>query len=137
VPIDYRIYPDERLVWATAHGILTTADFFAYQRTVWERPDVQGYDELVDMRSVADIPAPSPTAIRSLASLAATMDPQGVHSKFAIIASDDFAYGLGRMYQTHRGLRGQGAKEVAVFRTIEEGLEWLGRDGLAPPPQPS
>lgn len=132
MPIDYRIYHDRRLVWAEAQGILTAEDLFEYQRTVWARPDVQGYDELVDMRPVTGIPPPSPATIQALASLSATMDQPASHSKFAIIAPDDLAYGLGRMYQTHRSLMPNSAKEVAVFRTIEAGLQWL--DVQPPPP---
>ena len=109
---------------------MTADDLFGYQRTVWSRPDVQGYDELVDMTAVTSIPAPSPDSVHALAALAASMDPPAVRSKFAIIAPDDLAYGLGRMYQTHRGLAGGPRKEVAVFRTVRDGLAWLGRAGL-------
>jgi hypothetical protein len=126
MPLEYRIRHDLRLVWAEAHGILLAEDLFEYQRTVWGRPDVQGYHELVDMSGVADIPAPSPEGIRALAALSAAMDPPFPGSKFAIVAADDLAFGLGRMYQTHRELTGTSSKEVAVFRSLPEALAWLG-----------
>jgi len=125
MPLRYQIDHQRRLVWATAHGVLTDDDLFAYQRSVWSRPDVQGYDELVDMGEVTDIPRPTPSNIHALADLSAEMDPPSSLSRFAIVASDDLAYGLGRMYQTHRALNPRSGKEVRVFRTVEKALEWL------------
>jgi hypothetical protein len=133
--IDYWIHHDLHLVWAEAQGILTAEDLFEYQRTVWSRPDVQGYDEFVDMTRVSDIPAPSPDGMHTLAALSASMDSPLSHSRFAIVAPDDLAYGLGRMYQTHRDLASNPGKEVAVFRTVQAGLDWLGL--AAPPPRHS
>jgi hypothetical protein len=144
MPIEYRVRHDLHLVWAEAQGILLAEDLFEYQRTVWGRPDVQGFHELVDMSGVADIPAPSPDSIRALAALSATMDPPLPGSKFAIVAPDDLAFGLGRMYQTHRELTSTPTKKVAVFRTVPEALSWLGitleirpMAEPTPPPAPS
>lgn len=126
MPIVFRIHRDLRLVWAEASGTIMAEDLFEYQRAAWTQPDVQGYDELVDMTAVVDIPAPSPAGMRALATLAATMDPPAGRSKFAIVAADDLVYGLGRMYQTHRGLIGNSGKEIAIFRTLRGALDWLG-----------
>jgi hypothetical protein len=70
--------------------------------------------------------------IRALAEFAAKMDDTASHSRFAIVASNDLAFGLGRMFQTHRELvrefGGRGTKEVGVFRTMEEALVFLNVD---------
>ena len=52
MPIEYRIVRERRLVVAKAHGTLTDQDVFGYQRDLWSRADVAGYDELVDMTQV-------------------------------------------------------------------------------------
>ena len=52
MPIEFTIDHARRLVLATARGVLTGQDVFGYQRTVWSRADVQGYNELLDMRAV-------------------------------------------------------------------------------------
>lgn len=137
MPIDYQIRHDLRLVWATAHGIVRAEDLFEYQRTVWGRPDVSGYHELVDMSAVEDIPAPTPEGIRALAATSASMDPPVAHHKFAIVAPDDFVFALGRMYQTHRGLVHGSSKEVSVFRTLPSALAWLGVSGQSASPAQS
>jgi len=41
------------------------------------------------------------------------------------VAPADLVFGLGRMYETYRGLNERSTKEVAVFRTRPEALDWL------------
>jgi hypothetical protein len=131
MPITYRIDHARRLVQAEGHGTLTADDLFRYQREVWLRPDVTGYSELVDMRPVRHIEQPSPARIRELAQLSAAMDPLAHGSRFAIVAPDDLAFGLGRMYESYRSLQPDSTKDVGVFRTMEDALAFLGVDGPA------
>ena len=128
MPLVYRVDHDARIVLALGTGIITGADVFAYQTDVWSRPEVAGYDELVDMSLVTDIIAPTGDKVRDLATLSATMDHKSTTSKFAIVAQTDVAFGLGRMYQTYRALDRRSTKEVGVFRTMREALIFLGRD---------
>jgi hypothetical protein len=129
MPIIYKVDHDARIVIAAGQGKLTDADVFEYQRDVWSRADVTGYNELVDMRGVTEIALPSVERVRALAELAAKMDDKVSHSRLAIVAPDDLAFGLGRMFQSHRELvrefDGRGTKEVGVFRTMEEALVFL------------
>jgi hypothetical protein len=129
MPITYEILHDQRLVHAVATGTFTREDAFGYQREVWSRTDVRGYDQLVDMTAVEriDVPFPTGEAMQELVSLAATMDDPAVRSKFAIVATSPFAYGLARMYATYRALNPRSTREVAVFRSPGEARAWLGR----------
>ena len=133
MPLAYRIDHDARIVLAVGSGIVTHADVFAYQTEVWSRPEVAGYDELVDMSLVTDVVA-SGDGARDLAALSATMDDKDTTSRFAIVAQTDIAFGLGRMYQTYRALDRRSTKEVGVFRTMREALAFLRRD--TPPVMP-
>ena len=139
MPIIYRVDHDARIVIAAGEGVLTDAEVFDYQRDVWSRPDVIGYDELIDMRQVTEIELPSAGRVRALAELAAKMDDKASRSRFAIVASDDIAFGLGRMFQSHREIvrefDGRGTKEVGVFRTMEEALVFLHVDHPVVVPQ--
>jgi hypothetical protein len=128
MPLVYRVDHDARIVLALGTGIITGADVFAYQTDVWSRPEVAGYDELVDMSLVTDIIAPTGDKVRDLATLSATMDHKSTTSKFAIVAQTDVAFGLGRMYQAYRELDRRSTKEVGVFRTMREAQIFLGRD---------
>ena len=127
MPIEYQIDHVQRLVRATARGTFTDRDAFGYQRAVWSRSDVAGYDELMDMSGVEKIELPSPNRVMQLARLAAGMDVEGPPSKFAIVAPENLAFGLGRMFQVHRGMEDGSTKQVGVFRTLADALAYLGR----------
>lgn len=126
MPIEFTIDHGRRLVTAKAHGTLTGHDVFGYQRDVWSRSDVQGYNELLDMRDVVQIDLPSVDNMRALAELSASMDIPTTSSKFAIIATTDEAFGLSRMYETYRHLEGKSTKQVRVFRSLTEAHAYLG-----------
>jgi hypothetical protein len=125
MPITYEVDHEHHLVICHGHGVFTDADVFGYQQEVWSRPDVAGYSELVDMSEVERIEDPKTERIRELAKLAASMDVKGSASRMAIVASEDHAYGLGRMFQTFRELDPRSTKEVGVFRTMAEALAYL------------
>jgi hypothetical protein len=124
MPIDYQIDHSHRLVIARGRGVFSDADVFEYQRTVWSRPDVAGYDELVDLSAVEQIALPSSDRVRDLAWFSATMDTPR-ESKFAIVAPSDYAFGLGRMLEAYRRSEPHSTKKVGVFRTIAEALAFL------------
>jgi hypothetical protein len=130
MPIEYRIDHERRLVIAEGSGTMTDEDVFGYQRNVWSRPEIAGYDELIDMRRVEQIALPSNERMQELAGLSAGMDPRSSSSRFAIVAPTDLAYGLGRMYEAYRGLDNRSTKQVKVFRSMDEALAFLGTSSV-------
>lgn len=130
MPIDYRIYADKRLVVCRGTGVVTDPEIFGYQREVWTRPEVAGFDELADMTGAESFAVPHPDRVRELAALAASMDTPKP-SRMAIVAPQDIAFGLGRMFETNREMDDRSTKTVAVFRTLEEALAFLGIEGLS------
>jgi hypothetical protein len=126
MPLAHRIDHRLRLVLAWASGTLTDEEVFAYQKEVWSRPDVAGYDELVDMTAVEHVALPSIERVLDLAALSAGMDAKGSRARFAIVAPRDFEFALGRLYGTHRELDSRATKRVSVFRSRPEALAWLG-----------
>jgi hypothetical protein len=126
VSIEYHIDHERRIVLAWVRGTLTDDDVFGYQSDLWSRPEVSGYNELIDMTDVEHIAMPSSDRVPDLAALSAEMDPPDVFSKFAIVAPSDLAFGLGRRYATYRELNSRSTKKVGVFRSMEAALAWLG-----------
>lgn len=112
---------------ARASGVLTDEEVFGYQREVFSNPAVAGYDELVDMTLVEEIQLPSHARARELAALSASMDPPGVETRFAIVAPQSEAFGVGRMYEMLREMQPGSGKKVGVFRTTEEAMAFLRR----------
>jgi hypothetical protein len=134
MPITYQIHHDRRLVHARITGTFTRDDAFGYQREVWSNPAVHGYDQLVDASEMGhvEIPFPSADTMRELATLAASMDDPAVKTRFAIVATTAFAYGLARMYATYRALDPRSSRTVGVFRTVDEAMAWLAPPGGTP-----
>jgi hypothetical protein len=130
MPVSCRINHLRRIVLAAGHGILNDQDVFIYQKTVWSRKDIAGYDELMDMTDVQKIVPPSTARIRQLAEVASKMESSNSTSRFAILAPSDEAYGYGRMFQAFRAYQDGGTRNVGVFRTAEEVLVFLGLAGL-------
>jgi len=114
-------------VRARIAGTLTRDDAFQYQQHVWALPEVRGYNQLIDASEMGhvDIPFPSADAMRELSALAASMDDPALKTRFAIVATSAFAYGLARMYATYRGLDPRSTRVVSVFRSVEDAMTWL------------
>ncbi len=134
MPLTYRIDPERRLVIARGSGIMKDQDFFNYQREVWSRPEVAGFDELVDMTNVAQILLPSIERVRDLAELGADMAKGWPVSRLAIVAPGDLAFGLARLFDIARQSTTPGGKPVEVFRAMPDALAWLGIKGDLDPP---
>lgn len=122
-----------KLVLGRCFGQLKDEEVFNYQMCVWSRPDVAGFNELVDVTEVKDIELYSVNRVRDLAIKAAEMD-HPTSTRFAIVAPDDLAFGLGRMFETYRGMEKGSTKDVGVFRTHAEAFEFLAISD--PPPLP-
>ena len=135
MPIEFQIDHARRTVWVKCVSPVAVTDFFAYQRDVWSRPDVAGYDEFVDAVGVADITLPSSvgTDFRDLVQLSAQTDSRATTAKLAIVAPDDLSFGLARMYETYRELNPRSTKLVAVFRSRDEALKWIAAKDDSPP----
>lgn len=132
MPISYEIDHDRRLVTASARGTLTHEDVFGYQQEVWSRADLAAYDELIDMSEVGRIALDSTDDVRKLAQLSASMDGRSPGSALAILAPNDFAFALGRMFEIYRGLDDRSTKRVGVFRTMADALAFLRREDGPP-----
>jgi hypothetical protein len=123
--IEYNIDGNLHMVIVRPRGVLSLADMVQYQREVWTRTDLAGYNELVDMNEVTSIAGGTTNDVVHLASLSIPMDAVIGPSRLAIIAAKDYHYGMGRMYKAYREDHPGSTKEVGVFRTREEAMRWL------------
>ncbi len=124
--LTYRIDTGHRIVVATASGVLTIDDLFAYQRDAWHHEEIRGYNELVDMRNVDILNPPATPSLQRFSEFAASMDEFVGDSKLAIVAKGDLDFGLARMFQAFRELNPKSRKKVQVFRSLGDALAYLG-----------
>ncbi len=68
-------------------------------------------------------PAVSPEELERLADLAGQQPAGAPCPRAAIVAADDLAFGLARVYSAR--VNSKSAGEVRIFRTREEALQWV------------
>jgi len=125
LPIEYTVDRERRLVITTPRGRVTPEEMFVYQRELWARPEVAGYDELVEMPTDLEIERDTVDNVERLASLAVSMDDMNGPARTAILAETDYHYAMGRMYKSFRELHPHGQRRVEVFRSRDDAMAWL------------
>jgi hypothetical protein len=119
MPFFYKIDKERKLVMSTAAGELTKADVLLLQDQLRKDPDFDpNFSQLSDlthvttmnitgaeMQELAERTAFSPTARR------------------AVIARNDLAFGMARIFEQMRETRGDVG--IRVFRKLEDALNWI------------
>jgi hypothetical protein len=115
----YRIDKQSNLVVIHAEGVLTRRNFEEVRRHMMSDPDFDPqFSMLADCSAVTHVDLTA-GEIRVLAD----MSPFDLTGRRAIVARRDVVYGLARMFEIVRSLRGD--QHIRVFRNCNEALAWL------------
>jgi hypothetical protein len=119
VPAGYTIDKARRLVISSGSGVVTKADLVAHRRKLMSDPAFDpDYSQIMDFSDVTDVEVEA-SDIREMA----TEHVFSPTSRRAIIVRTDATYGLARLFEIHRDMRGE--RGIRVFRNREEGLAWV------------
>jgi predicted HAD superfamily Cof-like phosphohydrolase len=128
MPAQHNIDNNRRLIATLWFGEAVESELIEaltkYQQDIKSQPDYFTYNEIVDFGQASSFKL-STQGIMTLAHLATNTDSHGVKTKLAIVVSNSLAYGLGRMYVTYRSLVPRGIKDVRVFMSYHDALEWI------------
>lgn len=124
MPITYELRPDDRVVVFVHSGTVPDDEFISFYKTFFENTQFdKSFNLLVDLRQ-------TDSSIRSTEALQQFAEYILQHyaniadrPKIAVVAPEDIAFGLARMYEAFSGLV---PWEFVVFRTAESALAWLG-----------
>ena len=123
MPMTYTIDGAQHVARTSGTGVLTDEDVMAHRKALTGDPRfTPQMSELSDIRGVTDFRV-TPAGIRLMVASDIRMVPSGRMHKLAIIADENVAYGMSRMYQT---LDEPDIRSVGVFRTYEDAAAWLG-----------
>jgi len=124
VAYSYRIDLELGVVQAELIGVLDDEAFIALFTEVLHHPDYRvGMKSLLDFRRVTQFDLTG-QGIRTLAGMVVSrLNSHAVPWQTALVAPQDVAYGLSRMYQI---LREGSMSQVEVFREFSEAWRWLG-----------
>lgn len=121
MPVRSAIYKQERLVVTIEEGCVTLADMVANQDRLLHDPD---FDPEFNQISDATLATDSDLTQHNLRTLYARKVFSD-HSRQAVVAPSDFAYGMARMLQAYAELS-KTAHPIRVFRDRASALSWLG-----------
>jgi len=123
MPMTYTIDTAKNVVRAIGSGVLTDDDVMAHRRRLTVDPEFSPQMcEISDIRRVTEFQV-TPGGVRIVVAADVKMLAAGGMHKLAVVADENVAYGMSRMYQT---LDEPNIRSVGVFRRLEEAEEWLG-----------
>ena len=126
MPLFYKIDKERRLVLSSGSGPFSLADAKAHQQRLLNDRDFDpSFSQIVDFSQFTKFDL-SANDIRQMAERSVF----SAQSRRGIIVPNDFAFGLGRMFQILRDLAGE--KGIRVCRTLEEALDWVLSKGTSP-----
>ncbi|MFZ0213716.1 MAG: hypothetical protein WBE20_04740 [Candidatus Acidiferrales bacterium] len=118
MPAGYTIDKDRRVVMSFGSGVLTKADLLAHRRKLLSDTDFDpSFSQIMDFTGVTEVDVEA-ADIREMA----TDHVFSPSSRRAIIAGTIAIYGLARLFEIHRDMRGE--RGIRVFRNREEGFAW-------------
>lgn len=118
MPISYEIHAERSLVICHVSGVLSGEELLDHYRTLQDEPLGPEYQQLAHLGDLIDVSA-SPLELKE----AAAMQVFEPGSKRAIVAPDDLAYGMARIFAAYGALADQ---NISVFRSLEQAEQWLG-----------
>ncbi len=119
MPAEYSIDKDRRLVLSTASGVLTEKDLLDLVARLRNDPDFSPeYRELFDFTAVSHFDL-SQNQILALV----REDVFALSARRAFVVTSDLGYGILRMVQSHRAVKGD--EGIRIFRDRPSALAWL------------
>jgi hypothetical protein len=128
MPIRIRVDPAARVRHSVLEGTVGDDELVDAYAGVLDDPDFDPtLNDLVDARAVRRVDV-TPSGVRRLAALIQQVDRLSLPTKVAVVAADNVAYDMARMYEAVRA--GQNAPaEHRVFRDMSDARRWLGLGG--------
>jgi hypothetical protein len=115
--------PAAKIRTSTFKGILRGQDLLAAYEKLFNSPgfDPQ-YNDLIDLRLIEKMEVTTDD-LRPFVAKVRQLDKLGIHTRVAIVAPTDHAYGAGRLYEAMRGK--DSTEFIALFHSMENALLWL------------
>lgn len=108
--------------FVTIEGDVTEEELVRFAKETAPDPALpQGRRELIDLRKTSATGIPS-RALRSVAEAFGAHDQFPERTRVAMVASEDWIFGLSRMYQAYRD---ESKLQLRVFRDMGEARRWL------------
>ena len=118
--IRYYVDQDKQLVLTVIDGHVKLEHLFTYVDTAVSDSNLSDYSALIQINVLNS--SITSREIAEVASRANAKPHNATYIRTAVVAPANLAYGLSRVYQSHRT---PASNEFAVFREITEAANWL------------
>jgi len=119
MPAFYHIDKDRKLVMSTASGLLTRNDLSTHMQNLLKDPDFNpAFSQLADFSHITGQELTADD-VRDIA----RTNVFNPNSRRAFIVADDQSESLAEMFAILRDAAGE--RGLRVFRTLEEGIDWI------------
>ena len=131
MPASHYVDNEAKLIITTWVGDAVDNDLIEalkkYQMRFLNKPYYYTYDEVVNFTRVSRINV-SVKGLINISKIAARTDKDRIMTKVAFIVSSDLAFNFAKLYATYRNFGKNIKKQICIFKTESEALEWI-REG--------
>ena len=126
--VKHYIDTSSQIIITTWDGDAVDIDFIEaiqkYQKDIQTNTEYKHYNELVNFSNTKSIKLTT-EGIMSLGKIAASTDQSENAKKLGFVVRNNLAFGLVRMYQAYRSFEKNSNKEIRVFKSEKEALDWV------------
>jgi hypothetical protein len=127
MPAKHYIDDETKLIITTWEGDAVDVEFLdalkRYQEEIQMKPELVNFNEVANFCNIDSMKI-TPTGLKSIGEIAAKTDSSKLSSRLAIVVGSGVAFNLARLYASYRGLQKNSRKEIRIFRSEEEAMEW-------------
>ena len=128
MPASHYIDNESRLIITTWEGDAIDIDFIEalkkYQEDIQNKSDYLDYNEMVNLRKTLRIRL-SVKGLKNIVKIASGTDKYRPKTKLALIVSSNLAYNFARLYATYRNFGKKNKKQIRVFKSESDALDWI------------
>ena len=126
--VKHYIDTSSQIIITTWDGDAVDIDFIEaiqkYQKDIQANTEYKHYNELVNFSNTKSIKLTT-EGIMSLGKIAASTDQSENAKKLGFVVRNNLAFGLVRMYQAYRSFEKNSNKEIRVFKSEKDALDWV------------
>jgi len=128
MPAQHFIDNDAKTIITTWKGEANDLNFLdtleRYQKDIQSNPDYLTYNEIVNLGDATELNFTIPGLLK-IGRIASRTDRSEAQRKLAIVVNSDKAFRFAKLYETYRGFVKSSNKEVNVFRTQHDAMNWI------------
>ncbi len=127
MPANHFIDNKNKLIVTTWEGDAVDVDFIEatikYQKDIQLNPEHIDYNEIANFSKISSIKL-TQKGLKRIGRISSKTDQHNSNVKLALVVSSGTAFNLARVYASFRNLQNGTNKEIRIFKSEVEAMEW-------------